>query len=45
MEPLVLIALVVLGLAAIGFVFRVLFTLAKIALVIGAVLLILSLLA
>jgi len=44
-EPLVLIALVVLGLAAVGFVFRVLFTLAKIALVIGAVLLILSFLA
>lgn len=45
MEPLLLIALVVLGLAVVGFVFRVLFTLAKIALVIGAVLLILSLLA
>lgn len=45
MEPLLLIALVVLGLAAVGLVFRVLFTLAKIALVIGAVLLLVSLLA
>lgn len=45
MEPLLLVALVVLGLAVVGFVFRVLFTLAKIALVIGAVLLLVSLLA
>ncbi|HSM36776.1 MAG TPA: hypothetical protein VK837_10305 [Longimicrobiales bacterium] len=45
MGPLLLIALVLIGLALVGFVFRVLFTLAKIALVVGAVLLLLGLLA
>ncbi len=45
MEALTLIAIVLIGLALVGFVLRVLFTLAKIALVIGAILLLVSLFA
>lgn len=40
--PLALVAMVLIGLALVGFVIRTLFTLAKIALVIGVVLLLLN---
>ncbi len=40
--PLAIVALVLIGLAIVGFVIRILFGLAKIALVIGVVLLLLS---
>lgn len=43
--PLAIIAIVLIGLALVGFVIRTLFTLAKIALVVGVVLLLLSFLA
>lgn len=43
--PLAIIAIVLIGLALLGFVIRTLFTLAKIALVVGVVLLLLSFLA
>jgi hypothetical protein len=43
--PILFVALVLIGLALVGFVLRVLFTLAKIALVVGAILLLIGLLA